>query len=64
MKNGGLTALKCASCGDNINDKPIKQGKDLFCSLECANKASGIAPEENDDYFEEGALEGFNEDDE
>ncbi len=59
---GVTPALECAFCRDKITGLPIKEGEKVFCSLECANRASGIVPEEADDYFEEGDLEGFQED--
>ena len=51
--------LHCANCSEKILGKPVRQGGDIFCSLECANMAAGIDPEENDGYFEEDSLEDF-----
>ncbi len=56
--------MYCAQCGEKITGKPIKQGGEFYCSLECANLAAGIEPEELDEgYYEEEAVEGFLEDD-
>ena len=38
--------MHCANCSEKIMVKPLKQDSELFCSLECANLASGIEPEE------------------
>jgi hypothetical protein len=54
--------MYCAQCSEKFQGKPIRQGNDFFCSLECANLASGLVPEEETDgYFEEESLEGFSE---
>ncbi|MGD8923129.1 MAG: hypothetical protein PVH24_07745 [Candidatus Zixiibacteriota bacterium] len=55
--------MHCAYCSEKIIGKPIKQGAEYFCSLECANLASGIDPEE-EDYYEEDLLEELFEPDE
>ncbi|MFQ5499030.1 MAG: hypothetical protein ACE5FH_05110 [Candidatus Zixiibacteriota bacterium] len=51
--------MRCSHCKDNITDKPIKQGDEFFCSLECANAASGYVADESEEYFEEHELEGL-----
>jgi len=51
-------------CSAKIVGKPIKQGQEYFCSLECANLASGIDPEEVEDYYEEDAIKDFYEENE
>ncbi len=48
----------CAQCGDMITGKPIKQLEEYYCSLECANLAAGIDPEE-EGYFEEPDVDDF-----
>ncbi len=54
----------CTNCKDEIKGNPIRQGDEIYCSLECANKTSGMKPE-SEDYFEEHELEGlYNEDEE
>lgn len=48
--------MNCAYCNEKITS-PVKQGNDMFCSLECANLAAGYdTSEEEDSYFEEDAL--------
>jgi hypothetical protein len=53
--------MYCAHCGEKINGKPIKQGGEFYCSLECANLASGIEPEEDEEYYEEDEIQSFYE---
>lgn len=50
--------MHCANCSEKILGKPVRQSNDIFCSLECANMAAGIDPEE-EGYFEEDSLEDF-----
>jgi hypothetical protein len=57
--------MRCANCNDTIDGKPIRQGDEHFCSLECANIASGIDPvEEEEGYYEEAEIEGLYEEEE
>ena len=49
----------CAMCSAKIMGKPVKQGHEYFCSLECANLASGLDPEEAENYYEEDTFEDF-----
>jgi hypothetical protein len=57
--------MRCNHCGDEIHGRPVKQGSEYFCSLECANLASGIASEEEEEgYFEENEIEGLYEEEE
>ncbi|MBD3258555.1 hypothetical protein GF377_08990 [candidate division GN15 bacterium] len=51
----------CAFCGEEIVGKPVKQSGELYCSLECANRASGIDEEEEEGYFEEDPVDDFYE---
>jgi hypothetical protein len=53
----------CSQCNEKIEGKAVKQGNELYCSLECANLASGVEPEETEDYFDEDGAEEFYEDD-
>lgn len=55
--------MLCANCAEKIVGKPIKQAGEYYCSLECANAASGIAPEE-EEYFEEDAIDEYFEEEE
>lgn len=55
--------MNCAQCGDRIEGKPVKQGGEFFCSLECAYQAAGLNPEEDEEYFDEDDFEGYNDDD-
>lgn len=43
----------CAYCSDKITGYPVKQGSEYYCSLECANLASGIGPDEPVEYYDE-----------
>ena len=54
----------CAYCNEKIEGKPIKQGGEYYCSLECANLASGIEPEEEEAYFEEEAIQDLYQEEE
>lgn len=56
--------MHCAYCSEKIVGRPIKQGGEFFCSLECANLASGIDPEEAEGYYEEDLLGELYEPDE
>lgn len=56
--------MLCAYCNEDFSGKPVTQGGEYFCSLECANLASGIAPEEREEYFEEEPIEDFFDEDE
>jgi hypothetical protein len=51
--------MHCAHCSEKIKGRPFIEGNDNFCSLECANAASGIAPEEVEEYFEENDLDEY-----
>lgn len=51
----------CANCNEKISGRPIKQANDYYCSLECANLASGVEPEETEGYFEEESVDDFYE---
>ena len=55
--------MHCAYCNEKIIGRAIKQGGELFCSLECANLAAGIDPEE-EGYFEEDNFEAYYEEEE
>ena len=52
--------MLCSFCGEEIVGKPVKQGGEIYCSLECANQASGI-DEEDEGYFEEDPVDDFYE---
>ncbi len=56
--------MYCAYCNEKIQGRPIRQGGDFFCSLECANSASGVIMEEPEEYYEENELEGLFEEEE
>ncbi len=51
----------CAHCNEKIDGKPIKQAGECYCSLECANLASGIEPDDTEEYFEEETINDFYE---
>ena len=50
--------MNCSQCGDEITGRPVKQGGEFYCSLECANQASGHN-EDQDSFYEESDLEGL-----
>lgn len=47
--------MVCEFCGGDFEGRPIRQGDQVFCSIECANMAAQIGAEE-DDYYEEDVL--------
>jgi hypothetical protein len=49
--------MVCKFCGEEFPGKPIRQGGFIFCSIECANMAADIGTDEDDEYFEEEALD-------
>ncbi|HOP06270.1 MAG TPA: hypothetical protein PLF13_03160 [candidate division Zixibacteria bacterium] len=51
--------IYCSYCSEPINGKPINQGGEYFCSLECAHRALGIDTDEPDAYYDENELEGL-----
>jgi len=55
--------MHCAYCSEKIQGKAVREGDEAFCSLECANLAAGNVPED-DEYFDEGELQGLTEEDE
>lgn len=60
-----MAAMRCGHCGEEFMGKPVKQDGEMFCSLECAYRAAGLEPEEEDDYYDEDPVEGaFEEEDE
>jgi len=55
----------CAYCSEKILGEPVRQTGEYFCSVECANLASGVDPDEELSLSEHDALEEeFSEDDE
>jgi hypothetical protein len=53
--------MLCARCGEMIQGRPVKEGNEFFCSLECANQSSGLESDEQDGYYDEADLEGMYE---
>lgn len=51
--------MLCARCGEVIQGKPVKEGYEFYCSLECANQTSGLESDEQDGYYDEADLEGM-----
>jgi hypothetical protein len=51
--------MLCARCSEVIQERPINEGSEFFCSLECANRTSGLEFDEQDEYYDEGDLEGM-----
>jgi hypothetical protein len=57
--------MQCNHCGEEITGRPVKQGSEYYCSLECANRASGLGPEDEEEgYYEENEIEGLYEEEE
>jgi len=56
--------MYCAHCNEQFSGKPVRQGGEYYCSLECANLASGIVPDEEDGYFEEAPIEDLYQEEE
>ncbi|UCC44020.1 MAG: hypothetical protein JSU65_13050 [Candidatus Zixiibacteriota bacterium] len=54
--------MYCAHCNEKFTGKPVIQGGEYYCSLECANLVSGIVAEEKDEYFEEEPIEDLYQD--
>ena len=52
----------CAFCGEKFTGKPIKQGGQVYCSIECADMAAEVVSED-EDYYEEDNLDIENLDD-
>ena len=49
--------MRCAYCSDEFAGRPVKQGEEIYCSIECANLAAGINEDEDSSYFEEDELD-------
>ncbi len=45
----------CAHCKQKFSGKPTPQGGEMYCSLECADLASGHK-DEGEGYFEEAPI--------
>jgi hypothetical protein len=43
----------CAFCGEKFSGKPIKQGGQVYCSIECADMAAEVVAEDEEYYEEE-----------
>ena len=57
--------MRCAYCNEELIGYKIKQGDEFFCSLECANSASGLVSEDEEEgYYEEAEIEGLYEEEE
>ena len=53
--------MRCAFCEDEIAGKPVRQQGQYYCSLECANYAAGVDPED-EDYFDEQPIGSLDDD--
>lgn len=38
--------MYCANCSEKIMGDPLRQGSEYYCSVECANIAQGVDPED------------------
>ena len=56
--------MYCAQCSEKIQGRPVRQGADIFCSMECANQAAGLETEEEEGYYEEEPIVGLYEEEE
>ena len=56
--------MYCAQCNEKIQGKPIKQGSDYYCSLECANLAAGIEGGDTEEHYDEESVDEFFDEDE
>jgi hypothetical protein len=45
--------MNCSNCTVKINLNSIRQGGDVYCSVECANLAAGYETNTDNSYFEE-----------
>jgi len=48
--------MVCEFCGEEFKGKPVKQGGQVFCSIECANMAAEVGSDD-DEYYDEDDLE-------
>jgi len=46
----------CAFCGEEFHGRPVFQGGQNYCSIECANTDADVSDEE-DEYYEEDPLD-------
>ena len=53
--------MYCSYCSAEITGRPIAEGGEYFCSLECAHLALGIETDEPEAYYDENELEGLYE---
>lgn len=53
----------CAFCGEKFTGKPIKQGGQVYCSIECADMAAEVVSED-EEYYEDENLDVDNFEDE
>ena len=53
--------MHCANCSEKIMGEPLRKGGEYFCSVECANMAQGVDPDDpllyDNDEFDEDFLE-------
>ena len=49
--------MNCAFCGEGFIGRPIRQGEQIYCSIECADMAADVGVDEENDYFEEDSLD-------
>lgn len=53
--------MHCANCSEKIMGEPLKKGGEYFCSIECANIAQGVDPDDpfiyDNEEFDEDFLE-------
>lgn len=61
MKAKENRSVSCAYCKEKIQNRPTRQDDEYFCSVQCADKASGLGSEEPEEYFDESDLEGLYE---
>ncbi len=50
--------MVCEFCGEEFEGKPVSQGGQIFCSIECADMAADVGTDDDDDdYYEEDELD-------
>ncbi|MFH2037086.1 MAG: hypothetical protein ABIJ45_11830 [Candidatus Zixiibacteriota bacterium] len=54
--------MQCSFCGKELDDKPIRQGTGVYCSIGCADLANDIDRDETNYYDDEGLDGDFSSD--
>jgi len=54
--------MQCSFCGKEMEDRPIRQGMGVFCSIGCADLANDIDRDENNSFDDSELGLDFNSD--